>query len=385
MRKIGLMGGTFNPIHNAHLQLAKTAMEEYGLEEILFMTSGNPPHKREEAVLDKTVRHQMVKLAVAPYSGFVPCDDEVRREAYSYTADTLQRLQKARPDASIYFIIGADSLHQFKDWYMPEKIVKLCTLLVFPRAGYDLQRDMEAVKARYRAEVLELHAGQVDISSTQLRECIAEGRNISAYVPEVVYAFIKNYKLYQRREGTMEEQLAGMLSPKRFRHSLGVRDTAVELARRFGADEERAEIAGLLHDCAKNLPVEEQLAMCRDLGVELDRWELENPGALAHAKLGAELVKCLFDVSDEAVSSAIRWHTLGRAGMSDLEKIIFAADMVEPNRKYPEAEALRKAVYADLDRGVLACVDATIAWNEQKGAAVHPNAYALRDWLKNKI
>ena len=110
MRKIGLMGGTFNPIHNAHLQLAKTAMEEYGLEEILFMTSGNPPHKREEAVLDKTVRHQMVKLAVAPYSGFVPCDDEVRREAYSYTADTLQRLQKARPDASIYFIIGADSV-----------------------------------------------------------------------------------------------------------------------------------------------------------------------------------------------------------------------------------------------------------------------------------
>lgn len=385
MRRIGLMGGTFNPIHNAHLKLAEAAMAEYQLEQVLFMTSGNPPHKREAAVLDKTIRHRMVVLATAPYSGFTPCDYEVRQAAYSFTVHTLQYLKQALPDAELYFIIGADSLHQFKDWHMPQEIAKLCTLLVFPRSGFDLQRDMEAVRAQFGAAVRELRGVLLDCSSTKLREWIAAGRDIAPYVPAAVGAFIKKYGLYQRREGSIEERLARMLSPKRFRHSLGVRDTAAALARRFGADETQARLAGLLHDCAKELPPAEQVAMCRELGVELDAWELQRPDALAHAKLGAELAKCLFDVADEAVCSAIRWHTLGRAGMADLEKILFAADMIEPNRSYPEAEALRKAVYADLDKGVYACVDATITWNEQKGAAVHPNAYALRDWLKNKI
>ena len=122
MRKIGILGGTFSPIHNGHIEIAKRAMEQYGLDEVLFLTSGNPPHKKDSQLLDAKIRHIMVKRAIAGINKFAPCDWEVKREAPSYTLDTLLYFKEAFPETEIYFIIGGDSLRDFDKWYKPQEI-----------------------------------------------------------------------------------------------------------------------------------------------------------------------------------------------------------------------------------------------------------------------
>jgi len=382
--KIGMMGGTFNPVHNGHLKLARCAAEEYGLDKVLFMTGGNPPHKKDKPVLDAKFRHLMVKLAIGDIPDFEPCDYEIKLTDYSYTANTLQYLHKQYPGDEIYFILGADSLNYLEAWYKPEKILSGCILLVYGRDGYDAGKDAERLRQMYGADIRMIRAPEIQISSTQIRTLARAGNDFSEYVPKAVYEFIQKYSLYKSQDTPWEEKLKTLLNPQRFRHSLSVRDTAVAMAEKFGVDAEKARIAGLLHDCAKELGADVQLAMCRELEIELDGYELDNPG-LIHAKLGAELAKCWFDVNDPEIVEAIRWHTLGRPGMCDLAKIIFVADMIEPGRKYPEVEGLRKTAFSGLNRGLYACVEATILFNREKGVVVHPNAYALRDWIKNEI
>lgn len=384
MAKIGLMGGTFNPIHNAHLELARSAIKEFGLDQVLFMTGGNPPHKKGQSILDAGFRHRMVELALVGEEKLLPCDYEVKLSEYSYTANTLKHLHTQYPADEFYFILGADSLNYVENWYQPEVIFAHCVLLVYGRDGFDAKRDIAHLKDKFNADIRLIHAPTMALSSTQIRQAVQNGQAISAYVPAGVEAFIYKYDLYRADNLSWVAQLERRLKPKRFLHSLGVRDTAVKMAEQFGVDVQKAETAGLLHDCAKELDTDLALDMCRDLGIVLDRYEVENPG-LIHAKLGAELVKYWFGVRDEEIVDAIRWHTLGKPEMSDLAKIIFVADMIEPARKYPEVEDLRRIAFSDLDRGLYACVDAVIGFNLEKGKIVHPNAYALRDWIKNQI
>ena len=384
MAKIGVMGGTFDPIHNGHLALARCAAGEYGLDKILFMTGGNPPHKKDKAVLDASFRHRMVKLAVKNIPNFVPCDYEIQLTDYSYTANTLRHLQEVYPDDELYFIVGADSLNYVDRWYQPAEIFARCIVLVYHREGYDAREDAKHLRRAYGADIRLIHAPEVKVSSTQIRELVQAGKTISQYVPQAVEEFICKYRLYQAQDISWEDRLKTLLKPQRFQHSLGVRDTAVKMARKYGADPGKAAAAGLLHDCAKGLDIAAQLEMCRELDIALDQYEQENPG-LIHAKLGAELIKCWFGITDPEIIEAVRWHTLGRVGMSDLAKIIFVADMVEPGREYPEAGKLRRTAFSGLDQGLYACVEATIQFNLEKGAVVHPNAYALRDWIKNEI
>ena len=384
MAKIGMMGGTFDPIHIGHLALARAAMTEYGLDRVLFMTGGNPPHKQDRQVLDGKFRHLMVKAALNGQPGFEPCDYEIKLADYSYTANTLAHLEKTYPGDEIYFILGADSLNYVDAWYQPAEIFKRCILLVFGRAGYDAEADAGRLRGQYGADIRLIHGERLAVSSTEIRALAAAGADISAYVPASVAEIIRRYQLYPDPEEPWTARLRGLLKPRRYRHSLGVRDTAEALAKRFGVDQAQARTAGILHDCAKGLDRSLQIQMCQELEIPLDRCELENPG-LIHAKLGAELVKCWFGIEDPAVIEAIRWHTLGRPEMDDLAKIIYIADMIEPNRQYPGVEALRQAAFADLNRGLFACVDATIQFNLKKGALVHPNGYALRAWIKNQI
>ena len=192
-------------------------------------------------------------------------------------------------------------------------------------------------------------------------------------MPDAVYKFIKKYNIY-KDVPDFEAKLKTMLAPDRFLHSLGVRDTAVHLAGIYGADEKKAEIAGLLHDNAKNM--DNQYERCRDLEVELDGFEQKIP-ALVHAKLGAETAKCEFGISDAEIVSAIRWHTVGRPDMTLLEKIVFVADLIEPNRKFTDISEIRKIAEKNLDEALRACVEATIKVNKMRGFPIHPNAYKI--------
>lgn len=371
MCKIGILGGTFNPIHNGHIEIARRAKEQFGLCKIVFLTSGNPPHKKNTQILDSKIRHIMVKRAISGIDGFEACDWEVKREELSYTRDTLLHFKEIFPKDELYFIIGGDSLRDFDKWYKPQEILELCTILVYDRKG-------GTVKSDFAKQIL---GGRIDISSSEIREDVKNGVSIIDKVPKEVCGFIERNEIY-RCVPDFEAKLKTMLTPERFLHSLGVRDMAKELAKKFGADIKKAEIAGLLHDNAKNM--NDIYSRCDDLEVELDEVERKKP-KLVHAKLGAETAKCIFGITDSDIINAIRWHTVGRPRMSLLEKIVFVADLTERGRQFPDIEKIRKIAEQDLDRAVYECVKETVEVNKRQGNTIHPNALKIISELEKNF
>ncbi len=372
--KTGLMGGTFDPPHKAHIRMAKKAMSEFGLDKVIFMTGGNPPHKTTGTAA--SLRNHMIKLATYGTDNFSVCDYEVKKEGYSYTSDTLRYLKSEYPDDDIYFIIGGDSFEAFFTWHEPLEILKMCSILVYARDMHPTEKEIDGFNEKYGADIKLIHDETYDISSSEIRKNISEGKDMSKFLDKKVWEYIKRNSLYKIHPESMEEHLKAMLKPDRYKHSLGVASMAVTMAGIFGADQRKAYIAGLLHDCAKNLSTEENKIKCVDLDVELDDYEKTHP-PLIHAKVGAELVKSEFGIIDEEICSAIRWHTLGRKNMTVLEKIIYVADMTEPSRDFPGVDEIRRKAVENLDDAVSACARKTIDFNKKKGIEPHPNVYLL--------
>ncbi len=176
------------------------------------------------------------------------------------------------------------------------------------------------------------------------------------------------------------ERLQGMLGNKRLEHSLAVSDMAAGLAELYGADRQQAALAGLLHDCARDLPSEELLAMARQNGVPVDDVEEVMP-VLLHAPVGALLARRRFGVQDKAVLRAIALHTLGDETMTLLDKIVFVADKVAPGRRFPGVEELRQIAQQNLDRALLCCFDAAIILSVRRGELIHPRAVQARNGI----
>lgn len=175
-----------------------------------------------------------------------------------------------------------------------------------------------------------------------------------------------------------------MLHEERWQHTLGVVETAERLARLYGEDVEKARIAALLHDCAKELPKNHLLKSIEELGIVMDEIEVANE-ALWHAPAGAALARSEFGIQDEEILSAIRYHTIGRANMSGLEKIVYIADMIEPHRQFPGVEQIRELVESDLDKGCLAAFDASISYIIKKGYLLHLGTCEARNSLLLKM
>ena len=170
----------------------------------------------------------------------------------------------------------------------------------------------------------------------------------------------------------MKNKLKSALPEKRYLHSIGVCETAVKMAKCYGADENKAYIAGRLHDCAKGLKNEEQIKMCNEYGIVLD--EITRACLpVIHAPLGAEVAKAEYGIEDEEILRAIRLHTTGAPEMTILDKIIYIADMIEPTRSYNGVEELREAAFKNLDEAMLKALQFTLRFNIQKGTVIHPD------------
>lgn len=201
MKRIGIMGGTFDPVHNGHLLLGKQAYEEYGLDEIWYMPSHIPPHKKDRTITAGEARIDMLRLALEELPFCIISDFEMRREGNTYTAHTLALLKEEYPDHEFYFIIGADSLFQIEAWYHPEQVMALTTLMVSGRDYAGAERSFDEQIAylteKYGAKILPLHNEEVDIASADIRKRIAEGKSIVKDVPEAVEQYIRVHGLYK--------------------------------------------------------------------------------------------------------------------------------------------------------------------------------------------
>ena len=201
MSRIGIMGGTFDPIHNGHLRLAKQAYTEYQLNSVWFVPSGQPPHKKDHKVTDADIRCKMVEIAIAEYPYFCCSDFEIRRQGNTYTAQTLALLKETYPEHTFYFIVGADSLYEIEGWYHPELVMSRTTLLVAGREYSKAHRPMEAqisyLEHKYQASIQRLNCEAMDVSSAEIRDAVLTGHSIEPFVPASVTEFIRIHHLYQ--------------------------------------------------------------------------------------------------------------------------------------------------------------------------------------------
>lgn len=195
--QLGIMGGTFDPVHLGHLQIARAAMREASLDRVLFLPDGNPPHKQPGATGDD--RFTMVCLALENQQGFSASNMELLRAGSTYTVDTLVELRRRNPASQLSYIVGADTLFQFPTWKTAERVAQLCRLLVVPRPGCDLREikaEQRRLAARYGLGSALLLTQGPDISSSSIREAVAQGQPIDALVPNAVAQFIKEKRLY---------------------------------------------------------------------------------------------------------------------------------------------------------------------------------------------
>ena len=395
--RIGIFGGTFNPPHNGHVTLARAAAEQLALDRLLIMPACVPPHKPLPDRVTPQQRYAMAALMAAPVGRCAQASDiELHRTGKSYTSDTLQTLHEQYPDAELWLLMGSDMFLSLHTWHEPEVICALAHIAAFSRVEEDIRAAMERQKQtleqQYRAGVALLNNPQlIELSSTDVRAALAAGRG-SELVPEAVWGYIRREHLYGTQADlkhlTVEELrpiAMSYLKPKRMPHVLGTAEEAARLARRYGADETQARVAGLLHDCTKKLDMAEQLALCGQYGIVLDPLE-QKALKLLHAKTGAAIARHVYGV-DDAVYQAILYHTTGRAGMSLLEKILYLADYIEPSREFandPDVVRLRETVYEDLDRGLLLGLIMTIDEMVGMGNPVHHDTLDARDDLIEK-
>ena len=183
----------------------------------------------------------------------------------------------------------------------------------------------------------------------------------------------------------MREKLKTLLSDHRYTHSLGVEETAIKMAEVFGVDKEKTQIAALLHDCAKQIPHKEQLSMCKEFNIPLDEIKEQQLGLL-HAELGAYLAEHEFGVTDTEILDAIRYHTLGRKDMTDMEKILYLADIIEPNRQeFDGLSELRKVCFLDLDLALLRGLALSISHINRTGCLLHPQTIEAEKYIREKL
>ncbi|MEE1042350.1 MAG: nicotinate-nucleotide adenylyltransferase [Clostridia bacterium] len=194
MCKIGIFGGSFNPIHNGHIFVAEKVKEMLGLDTVIFIPTGIAPHKDNSDFASKEHRYNMVKLAID--GRFDISDIEVKTNKVCYAVDTMAEIKKIYPDDDLYYIIGADSLIDFMTWKEPLKLFKMLHLVVVDREDADIEKCADEYRNKYDAKITICHIGKYDVSSTHIRELIKKTGTCKDYVPEETEKYIIKHRLY---------------------------------------------------------------------------------------------------------------------------------------------------------------------------------------------
>jgi len=197
IRRVGLLGGTFDPVHFGHLRLAEEAREAAQLDQVLFIPAARSPFKPDRSLTEAHHRYVMLQLAIGTNLAFDVSDIELRRCGISYTIDTVRQLSEQMPDAQLFLIMGLDSLAEFPRWRESGQIVRLCSLLVGARPGYEANPILAQLPEAIRAAVRLIPSVSLDISATQLRTFAREGRTLRYLTPDDVIEYIRNHQLYK--------------------------------------------------------------------------------------------------------------------------------------------------------------------------------------------
>ena len=380
MARIGIYGGSFNPPHNGHILAAQQCVRTLALDRLLLVPDSAPPHKvLPNGSPTAQQRFEMVQLAARGIVHAEVCDAEVQRGGASYTVDTLRQLKAQYPKDELLLLMGTDMFLSFDTWREPDAIGQMAELVCMYRQSADAalraRLDVQCKKLRARGCRCRLAENDaLELSSTTVRRMLFF-TCAKAYLPQSVLDYICANRLYGvggDYHGLSYDALRAVCLPlhneKRVAHVIGTSEFAAELARRYGADAAIAARAGILHDVTKALGPREQLALCDRFAVELLPEERENP-KLLHAVTASVVAREIFGEC-EALCSAVRWHTTGKANMTLLEKILYIADYAEPNRSFDGVERLRETLSRSLDDALLLGLSMTMEQLRSKGQTI---------------
>ena len=392
MERIGIYGGAFNPPHIGHIRAAQYALKSLKLDKLIVIPSFVSPHKQlPESSADPAQRLNMLQLCFDGMDDIFVSDMELQRGGTSFTYETVKQVHEMYPEAELVLFMGTDMFLTFHCWRKPEEILKYASLAVFYRGQCGENADVAQQKEKLEqlgAKVYLVENPLTVISSTDLRRMLVF-QCADTFLDTGVLAYIRSNNLYNiarnLKDLTIEqlrETVVGLLKADRVAHVLGCYQTAVELARIWGADETDAARAGLLHDITKALDGPLQIDLCQYYGVALDAFQTQNPKTL-HALTGSLVAERIFG-ENAAVVEAIRSHTTGKPNMNMLEKIIYVADYMEPNRSFPGVEALRTLAYTDIDQALKMGLKMTLNMLRRQGREISRESLEALAWLENK-
>ncbi len=378
--RIGIFGGSFDPVHIEHIRVAKATIDSLALDRLLIMPAFAPPHKPNKRLSPNADRLEMCRLAFADVEKAEVCDFEIARGGVSYTYLTCRHFRGLFPDAELFWLVGTDMLRDFPTWKNPENILSNVMLAVCARNEKEgwLERERTAFLERFGRDFAVVRYNGADVSSTKIRVLAAAGEPIGEYVGEKVERYIREKKLYEIPRA--KEALA-LEKESRKAHSLRVAEVAAKRAVDLKIPERKAIAAALFHDCAKNLP-KGTFSLPNEWG--------EVPESVRHQFEGAILAEREFGITDEDILNAVRYHTSGRENMSELEKLIFLADMVEEERVYEGVDEIRAAFWENkkgegaLDKCLRLALKGTVEYLQKKGASVYPLTLAALKYYENK-
>lgn len=353
--KVGIFGGTFNPIHNGHLRLMEEMTRALSLDEIILIPTATPPHKDDSAVIDGRHRLEMCRLATAYFPKATVSDLELQRGGKSFTLDTLRLLAIERPTDEFVLLMGSDMFYSLLTWHKAEELLRMVEIAVVAREEdeWDKLYAQQNILTEKGAKTRVVRAAPLVASSTAVRE--GEG---SDTIPELVENYLTQNGLYGRTIDfpvdldELTAELRAKLSPKRFVHTLNVASEALRLAHTYEQNEEVAYLAGLLHDACKEWMPDEVLKILSESARIKEPVFLASPRAW-HGFAAAEYARQHWGILNAEILDAVAYHTTGRGEMGRIEEILYMADLISADRGYPGVEALRRKTYQSLEEGLL--------------------------------
>ena len=378
--RIGIFGGSFDPVHNEHIRFAETAIGQLRLDRLFVMPAHTPPHKQGKVLTDDQARLEMCRLAFAKTEKTVVSDYEIANGGTSYTYLTCRHFRSSYPDAEIFWLVGTDMLRNFYSWKNPDGILQDVELAVCGRneeTGWEKAAQAEFLQ-RFGKEFVFVDFNGAELSSTETRILVAAGEELDC-LPESVAAYIQRQGLYQMAGA---KAALALQSPSRKAHSLRVAELAASRAPSLGISEKQAVQAALFHDCAKNLERTDE----RLKGFQPDPAWGKIPNSVFHQFAGAYLAETAFGVTDGEVLDAIRYHTSAKPNMSALGKLIFLADMLEKERRYEGVEILRDLFWSgrDLTPCLTEALRQTLIFLKEKNAEIYPLTKAAYAYYAEK-
>ena len=385
--RVLLYGGSFDPPHYGHMNNLRAAAARVRPDRVVVMPAGVSPFK-QGTTAPGPLRVEMcgcfAALARELGFGLEVSGWEVEQAALgrkNYSVLTLEKLARENPSDELYLAIGSDMLLSFDGWCRWEDILKLARLVVTSRnVGDD-----PALHAKARQ--LDESGSRILFAPVEAPGSPPERNAKKSFRPRCAGSsgargFTPKEKKSQMNQKQAKELVRSRLSDKRYEHTLNVKKMAVKLAKRHGVDKDKAALAALLHDAAKEISKDEMRALMRQYPQYAEGGETR-PTPVWHGICAAILARTQWGVEDEAVLSAIACHTAGKAGMSKLDKVVYLADMTSKERDWPGVGKLRKLELKDLDAAMLAALRQTNDFVLSQGKPLDPESAAAYEDILN--